>query len=71
MGVCYMPHKTNLVVETLLHLVMVSRFESLLSIVYNYFSKQENPWKVIRLFKTCWNHENEKGQKFEKCEYTN
>ncbi len=39
MGVHCMAHRTNLVVQTLSHLQMVSRIESLLQTSYNYFSK--------------------------------
>jgi hypothetical protein len=39
MGVHCVAHRTNLVVQTLSHLQMVSRIESLLQTLYNYFSK--------------------------------
>jgi len=39
MGVHCMAHKTNLMVQTLSHMQMVNRIESLPQTLYNYFSK--------------------------------
>jgi hypothetical protein len=39
LGVHYMVHRTNLVVQTLSHLQMVSKIECLFQTLYNYFSK--------------------------------
>ncbi len=69
MGIHSMAHQTNLAVQTLLHLQMMSKIEGLFSISYNYFSKylkqhlefsklfeiMETNWaKIFKNVKTCW-----------------
>jgi hypothetical protein len=52
MGVHYMAHRTNLVVQALSHLQIVNKIECLFQTLYNYFSKSpKKHFKFMKLMK--------------------
>ncbi len=66
MGVHYMAHRTNLMVQTLSHLQMGNEIEGLLQTLYNYFSKSLK--RHLEFSKLNKAYGNKGGQDFEECE---